>query len=98
MTLLNCPQRKEQVVAQKVSNDFLLLNMQDGNYYSLNEVGGRIWELCDGQHTVGQMVHILAAEYEAPPETLSEDALELLEQLQSAKLIAEAGGTEHFLS
>jgi hypothetical protein len=90
MTLLSCPQRKEQVIAQKASNDFLLFNMHDGNYYSLNEVGGRIWELCDGHHTVGQIVDILTGEYEAPAETLTKDALELLEELRSSKLIAEA--------
>ena len=97
MTLLSCPQRKEQVIAQKASNDFLLFNMHDGNYYSLNEVGGRIWELCDGHRTVGQIIDILAAEYEAPAETLTEDALELLEQLRGAKLVADAGGNEPLL-
>ena len=63
--------------------------MQDGNYYSLNEVGCRIWELCDGNHTVGQLVEALAAEYEAPAETIEKDIFELLEELRSGKLILE---------
>ncbi|HVB33760.1 MAG TPA: PqqD family protein [Patescibacteria group bacterium] len=98
MSLLSCPQRKQQVIAQKASNDFLLFNMQDGNYYSLNEVGGRIWDLCDGNRTLRQIVDILAAEYEAPTETLKEDALGLLEELRSGKLIVEARATEDVLS
>jgi hypothetical protein len=44
----SCPKRGEQVIAQKASNDLLLFNIDDGNYYSLNAIGSRIWELCDG--------------------------------------------------
>ncbi len=87
---LNCPRHEEQVIAQKASGDLLLFNMLDGNYYSLDEVGCRVWELCDGSHTVDQIIDTLAAEYEAPKETLHEDAVELLEQLRKGKLIVEA--------
>jgi hypothetical protein len=94
INLQSCFQRKDQVIAQKASNDFLLFNMHDGNYYSLNEVGCRIWELCDGSHTVGQLVETLAAEYDAPAESVAKDILELLEELRSEKLILEANRIE----
>lgn len=90
ITTLIRPRRNEQVIAQKATNDFLLFNLEDGNYYSLNEVGYRIWELCDGSRTVGQIVDLLAAEYEAPAETLKEDALALIQELRDGKLIVEA--------
>jgi coenzyme PQQ biosynthesis protein PqqD len=83
----SCPKRTSQVIAQKASNDWLLLNMEDGNYFSLNEIGGRIWELCDGDHTVSQLVAALAAEYDAPAEVLEKDIVELLEGFQNGKLI-----------
>lgn len=83
----SCPKRGEQVIAQKASNDLLLFNMDDGNYYSLNEIGSRIWELCDGNHSVSQLVAALAAEYDASDEVLEKDVAELLENLQSGKLI-----------
>ena len=83
----NCPKRGEQVIAQKASNDLLLFNIDDGNYYSLNEIGSRIWELCDGNHSVSQLVAVLAAEYDTTNEDLEKDVAELLETLQSGKLI-----------
>ena len=89
INLNSSPKRKDQVIAQKAANDFLLFDMDSGNYYSLNEVGSRIWELCDGRQTVAQVVAILAAEYDAPAEDLQADALQLLEQLRSGKLIVE---------
>ncbi len=82
-----CPKRGEQVIAQKASNDLLLFNMNDGNYYSLNEIGSRIWELCDGNHSVSQLVAALATEYDASKEDLESDVTGLLESLQNGKLI-----------
>lgn len=81
------PKRGEQVIAQRASNDLLLLNMEDGNYYSLNEIGGRIWELCDGNRSVSQLIAALAAEYEVSHEVLEKDVSDLLENLQSGRLI-----------
>lgn len=98
MNLQSCPQRKEQVIAQKASSDFLLFDMNDGNYYSLNEVGCRIWELCDGNYSVAQLIETLAAEYDAPAETLAQDVWELIETLQSRKLIVETVQAEPLAS
>jgi len=81
------PKRMEQVIAQKATDDWLLFNVSDGNYYSLNDIGGRIWELCDGTRTVAQLVTTLAAEYDASTEVLEKDIVELLEGLQNGKLI-----------
>ena len=78
----------EQVIAQKATDDWLLFNVSDGNYYSLNDIGGRVWELCDGTRTVSQLVAALAAEYDATTEVLEKDVVELLEGLQNGKLIA----------
>jgi hypothetical protein len=83
----SCPKRMEQVIAQKAANDLLLFNMGDGNYYSLNGIGGRIWELCDGNHSVSQLVVAIAAEYDASVEVLEKDIVDLLEGLQNGKLI-----------
>lgn len=98
MNLQCYPQRKEQVIAQKASSDFLLFDMNDGNYYSLNEVGCRIWELCDGNHSLAQIIETLVAEYDAAAETLAEDVWELIEKLRTGKLIVEKARTEPLTS
>jgi hypothetical protein len=83
----NCPRRGQQVISQKAADELFLFNMEDGTYYSLNEIGGRIWELCDGAHSVSQVVETLAAEYGAPEEVLEQDVAELLADLQTGRLI-----------
>ncbi len=86
------PKRQEQIIVQKGSNDVLLFNMDDGSYYALNEVGNRIWQLCDGTHGVAQLVSVLAKEYDAPAKIIEMDVMEVLEDLRSKNLIVECGG------
>jgi hypothetical protein len=88
INLESFPKRGAQVIAQKAANDVLLLNMEDGNYYSLNEIGSKVWELCDGNHSVSQVVAVLAGEYDAPKEVLEKDVTELLEDFSRGKLIS----------
>jgi hypothetical protein len=88
----SCPKRQEQIIVQKRSKDVLLFNMDDGSYYALNEVGNRIWELCDGTHGVAQLVSLLAKEYDAPAKIIEMDVLEVLEDLRSKNLIVESRG------
>jgi Coenzyme PQQ synthesis protein D (PqqD) len=88
MNLQSYPQRNEQIIAQKASKDFLLFNMDDGNYYSLNEVGCRIWQLCDGTRSVADIIHTLSAEYDVSTDVLGQDVLEMLEEFRSGKLIS----------
>jgi len=66
--------------------------MDGGTYYALNEVGDRTWELCDGTHSMAQLVRILAKEYDAPTDILEADIVELLEDLSSKNLIVGYGG------
>jgi hypothetical protein len=85
-----CPRRKEQIIAQKGADEVLLFDMDDGSYYALNEVGNRIWELCDGTRGMAEMVCVLAKEYNAPAEMIETDILEVLTDLRSKNLIVES--------
>jgi hypothetical protein len=90
--LNHCPRRQEQIIAQKGAQEVLLFNMDDGSYYALNEVGNRIWELCDGTHGMAEMVCMLTKEYGIPAEIIETDILELLDDLRSKNLIVECSG------
>ena len=84
------PKRKNDILRQDADETVVLLNLKDGQYYALNEVGGRVWELCDGSSTVRTIVTLLCSEYDAPRETLEADVMEILEALTGADLLADA--------
>src|SRR5215218_2107048 len=81
------PRRHPEAVAQPVRGSMALLNTRTEEYFSLNEVGARVWELIDGQRTVGEIVAVLRGEYEVGEAELRADVDELLVDLAAAQLI-----------
>ncbi len=74
---------------QQVDGDSVLLDIDSGEYFSLNEVGSRVWELCDGTRSLASIAEAICAQYEVQPSTALSDASELLESLAGAGLVAE---------
>lgn len=83
------PRRRDGVLEQTVGASHVLLEPTSGLYYSLDEVGGRIWELCDGIRLTSDVVAVIQQEYDAAPETIEADVLALLAELADEKLVAE---------
>jgi hypothetical protein len=81
--------RRDRVIAQQVEGQSVLLDVDSGEYFALNEVGGLLWELCDGSHSVASMVDVICEQYDAESSVVLTDATELLENLSGAGLIAE---------
>lgn len=81
------PQPRAQVIAQRAESDVLLLDLEAGTYFALDEVGARVWELCDGEHTVNDIVARIAAEYDAPVDVIESDVNRLLEELRTESLL-----------
>jgi hypothetical protein len=71
-----------------------ILNSESGQFYSLNEVGGRVWELLREGTTFGAIVDKLCGEYDATPETIGADMERLLAQFAGAGLVLIDGGND----
>jgi coenzyme PQQ biosynthesis protein PqqD len=78
--------RRPDILSQRVDDQLVLLSPRDGQYFALDEVGGRLWELCDGAHTIADIADVLAHEYDAPRATIETDVRELLHELVDEKL------------
>lgn len=81
------PTRSDRVLAQVTDGELVLLHLDRGTYFALNDVGSRIWELCDGSNSFASIIEVLAEEYEAPAELIEEDASALLTELISDELV-----------
>jgi len=74
---------------QQVEGSSVLLDIDSGEYFTLNEVGGRVWDLCDGTRSVASIADVLSAEYDVDATTALLDADELLQSLAGAGLVIE---------
>ena len=78
----------DDVVAREVAGETVLLNLATGTYFGLNEVGGRIWQLLDGEGcSLAEVVERLQAEFEVSDEDARADVLELAGNLAENGLL-----------
>lgn len=79
--------RSPAVLAQRVSDESVLLDPRSGRYFGLNDVGGRVWELCDGATPVEVIVARICSEYAAEPEVVRTDVTALIAELLAESLL-----------
>lgn len=60
--------RTDGVMVTEVEGALLMLNLAQGQYHELNEVGARIWALLERPLSPAGLVAALVREYEVPEE------------------------------
>ena len=74
-------------VSSNLGEETVILELDGGIYYGLNEVGARIWNLLREPRTVAEIRDAIADEYDVESERCLRDVLELLGELESRGLI-----------
>jgi hypothetical protein len=75
------------VAAKLLKDEAVLLDLKEGIYFGLNDVGSRIWTLIDEQRTLGEICDTLIAEYEVSRDDLERHVHTLVEELLNNGLI-----------
>jgi hypothetical protein len=70
-----------------LSEEAVILNLDNGLYYGLNDSGSHVWELLKAGTTFGRLVDALFDRFDAPRATIEEDLRALLAELQQQGLI-----------
>jgi hypothetical protein len=79
--------RSELITYKVVDGQAILLNLENGTYFSLNAVGTDFWDRLDGQQTIAQHATVIAEDYHTDLVQVSADLLELAEELYEIRLI-----------
>lgn len=74
-------------LSSKSAESVVILNLKDGVYYELKEVGMRVWNLIQQPHSVQSILDSLLEEYEVDAERCEKDLLALTENLAKFRLI-----------
>ena len=75
------------VISQEVSGETVLLDLQTENYFGLDEVGTRIWQLIKETDDLSMIYRTLLDEYEVSDERLQNDLEVLLSEISELGLI-----------
>jgi hypothetical protein len=82
------PKRREGVHAQALPDgSALLFDTVAATAYPITESAARIWRLCDGEHTLAQIVDALEAHYDVARDVVAGDVRKLAEDLTARQLV-----------
>jgi hypothetical protein len=87
MKAITAPKTRDGVLVQEAHGRTVLLRLDDGSYYAIDDVGAFIWARCDGSHTVDDLVAAVLEEFDAPLQAVRDDVVTFLEELSAESLL-----------
>ncbi len=75
---------------QEIDGEAILLDLQSEQYFGLNEVGTRLWQLLARDASLRAAYGILLSEFAVEPERLERDLLALVAELANTGLVCRA--------
>ena len=86
------PKRNPRTAARVVDGKALIVVVDQKQLHTLNSVGTRVWELCDGRD-IGAIASVVASEFEVDRATALADVQQFVQQLtELGALHAEGAG------
>ena len=82
----------EHVLSRKLDDEMVLLNLDSGEYFGLNDTGTRVWELLADGRSREEVADRLTDEFEVTIEVASDHVSALCRELIEAGLLAEEDG------
>ena len=80
-------QLKEDLITSKIGDVIVLMTIENGKYFSINEEGSQIWELIKQPTTAEQVCKELVKEYATSMEQCLNDTLPFLDKLYKGGLL-----------
>ncbi len=80
--------REEEVTSKVIDGEAIIINLANGMYYSMDKVGGMIWEMVQGSHTLDEIVATIVARYDVLRGEAQADVERLTAELLQENLVA----------
>ena len=80
-------QRNPDLVATEMDGDIVMMSIERGEYYGIDGVGPRVWELLESPVTTADIVKTVCEEFEVDETTCRADMERFLGELQDYKLV-----------
>jgi hypothetical protein len=83
---------REEVAAKVIDGELIVIRLSDGTYYSMDNVGARVWELIEARRDLSSMARTIAGWYGAPIDRVEAEIAGLVEELVGERLVVAADG------
>lgn len=76
-----------QVMARKVGDETVILDLATGTYFGLDPVGARMWQFMSEGKTLAEVCDAMQEEFDVTRENIERDVIALAEKLQAQQLV-----------
>ncbi len=80
-------QRKTELLFSKMDEEVVMMNIDKGEYYGLDEIGSRIWQILEKPVHFNDIIQTLTDEYDVEETTCRDDVTAFLKELHEKDLI-----------
>jgi hypothetical protein len=80
--------RDEEVAAKVIDGEAIIINLANGIYYSMDKVGGLIWDLLQVGYSLEEIMVAVTERYDVSREQVQADVQELVEELLRENLVS----------
>ena len=81
--------RISETISGRLSDELVMLDLQKGKYFSLNNVATRIWDLLENPMDIDEMCLILDGEYEVNRDQCRKEVREYIDEMIRLGLVKE---------
>jgi hypothetical protein len=81
------PRRSETSEGEPAGEDYFVLDLDTGRYYSLGEVGGFIWQRLDGSSSLARIARDVTGAFDVDDRQAESDVVEFVGTLEGLGLI-----------
>jgi len=80
-------QRISNVLSNQIDGETILLSIENGEYYGMENIGSRIWELLENPVSIQNILKYLLDEFDVSKEQCTIDTLKFVNKLIDKNLI-----------
>ena len=86
--------READVVHKEIESKGVLLNLESGNYYTVNHTGLFVWSLLEHARPLKEILETVQSHFSVEPDRAATDIQTLVETMQAEGLVKLSDGSE----
>jgi Coenzyme PQQ synthesis protein D (PqqD). len=87
LNIFDVVSRKKGIDDTNIDDEKVMMDMDKGEYYVLNEVASKIWDMIDKPLCIKDIVDVLLEEYDVDCKVCNESVIQFLVRLNNVGLI-----------
>lgn len=80
-------ERRSNILFNKIEDEVVMLSLENNEYFGMEKVGSRIWELLENPLTFRQLINNLIEEYDVDERQCTKETITFIQKLEDKKLV-----------